>query len=134
MNVLDTAIVLASVMLALSVVLAFIRLLRGPSLPDRVVAFDLMTSVAVGITVVYSMATQEMVFLDVAIVLALISFLGSVAFARYLEHRGKTGTIWGQPPDSNSDPNESNAQPGGCPQNVRPNYAKRSSTPSRGEQ
>ena len=89
MNVLDMAIVLASVMLALSVVLAFIRLLRGPSLPDRVVAFDLMTSVAVGIMVVYSMATQEMVFLDVAIVLALISFLGSVAFARYLEHRGK---------------------------------------------
>jgi multicomponent Na+:H+ antiporter subunit F len=89
MNVLDGAIVLASVMLALSVVLAFIRLLRGPSLPDRVVAFDLMTSVAVGIMALYSIATEETVFLDVAIVLALISFLGTVAFARYLEQRGK---------------------------------------------
>ena len=89
MNVLDAAVQLASVMLALSVVLAFIRLLRGPSLPDRVVAFDLMTSVAVGIMALYSIATEETVFLDVAIVLALISFLGTVAFARYLEQRGK---------------------------------------------
>ena len=89
MNVLDAAVQLASVMLALSVVLAFIRLLRGPSLPDRVVAFDLMTSVAVAIMALYSIATEETVFLDVAIVLALISFLGTVAFARYLEQRGK---------------------------------------------
>ena len=89
MNVLDGAVALASVMLTLSVVLAFIRLLRGPSLPDRVVAFDLMTSVAVGIMALYSIATKETVFLDVAIVLALISFLGTVAFARYLEQRGR---------------------------------------------
>ena len=89
MTVLDGAIALASVMLALAVVLAFIRVLRGPSLPDRVVAFDLMTSVAVGIMVVYSIATEETVFLDVAIVLALISFLGTVAFARYLERVSK---------------------------------------------
>ena len=89
MNVLDGAVAIASVMLTLSVVLAFIRLLRGPSLPDRVVAFDLMTSVAVGIMALYSIATDETVFLDVAIVLALISFLGTVAFARYLEQRGR---------------------------------------------
>ena len=88
MNLLDVAVAFASVMLALAVGLAFIRLLLGPSLPDRVVAFDLMSSVAVGIMVVYSIATEETVFLDVAIVLALISFLGTVAFARYLEQRG----------------------------------------------
>ena len=89
MTVLDGAVVLASVMVTLSVVLAFIRLLRGPSLPDRVVSFDLMTTVAVGIMALYSIATEETVFLDVAIVLALISFLGTVAFARYLEQGGK---------------------------------------------
>ena len=89
MTVLDGAVVLASVMLTCTVALAFLRLLRGPSLPDRVVAFDLMTSVAVGIMALYSIATEETVFLDVAIVLALISFLGTVAFARYLEQRGK---------------------------------------------
>ncbi len=89
MNVLDGAVVLSSAMLVLAVVLAFIRLLRGPSLPDRVVAFDLMTSVAVGIIVLYAIAAKETVFLDVAVVLALISFLGTVAFARYLEQRGR---------------------------------------------
>jgi multicomponent Na+:H+ antiporter subunit F len=89
MTVLEGAVLLASIMLTLAVVLSFLRLLRGPSLPDRVVAFDLMTSVAVGIMTLYSIATEETVFLDVAIVLALISFLGTVAFARYLEQRGK---------------------------------------------
>ncbi len=131
MNVLDGAVALASVMLALAVVLAFIRVLRGPSLPDRVVAFDLMTSVAVGIMALYSIATKETVFLDVAIVLALISFLGTVAFARYLEH----WAIRGQPPNSNSDPNQSiaDAESSGCPRITYPNCPKRSSTPSRGK-
>jgi multicomponent Na+:H+ antiporter subunit F len=89
MNVLDGAVVIASGMLALAVVLAFVRVLRGPTLPDRVVAFDLMTTLAVGIMAVYTVSTDETVYLDVAIVLALISFLGTVAFARYLEKRGR---------------------------------------------
>jgi multicomponent Na+:H+ antiporter subunit F len=71
--------------LALAAVLGFVRLLRGPSLPDRVVAFDLLATVGVGISAVYSMAHDQPVFLDVAAVLALISFVGTVAFARYIE-------------------------------------------------
>lgn len=64
---------------------AFIRLVRGPSLPARVVALDLMGSLAVGIIAVYSVATKQAIFLDVAIVLALIGFLGTVAFAYFVE-------------------------------------------------
>ena len=75
--------------LALAVVLGFVRLLRGPSLPDRVVAFDLLATVGVGISAVYSMAYDQPVFLDVAVVLALISFVGTVAFSRYIEERLK---------------------------------------------
>jgi multicomponent Na+:H+ antiporter subunit F len=75
--------------LSLAAVLGFIRLLRGPSLPDRVVAFDLLATVGVGISAVYSMAHDQPVFLDVAVVLALISFVGTVAFARYIEERVK---------------------------------------------
>lgn len=89
MTVLEGAVLVASVMLALAVLLAFIRVLRGPSLPDRVVAFDLMATLAVGIMAVYTIYTEETVYLDVAIVLALVSFLGTVAFARYLEQRGR---------------------------------------------
>ena len=75
--------------LALAAVLGFVRLLRGPSLPDRVVAFDLLATVGVGISAVYSIAHNQPVFLDVAVVLALISFVGTVAFARYIEKRLK---------------------------------------------
>jgi len=71
--------------LALAAVAGFVRLLRGPSLPDRVVAFDFLATVGVGISAVYSMAHNQPVFLDVAVVLALISFVGTIAFARYIE-------------------------------------------------
>jgi len=71
--------------LALAALAGFVRLLRGPSLPDRVVAFDFLTAVGVGISAVYSMAHNQPVFLDVAVVLALISFVGTIAFARYIE-------------------------------------------------
>lgn len=64
--------------------LAFIRLARGPSLPDRVVALDLLASLSVGWIALYAIATNQPVFLDVAIVLALISFLGTVGFAYYI--------------------------------------------------
>ncbi|MGH7930816.1 MAG: monovalent cation/H+ antiporter complex subunit F [Candidatus Binatia bacterium] len=80
--------VIALAMLSVALLLAFIRLARGPSLPDRVVALDLISILAAGTTAVYAIATGEPVFLDVALVVALISFLGTVAFARYLERQG----------------------------------------------
>lgn len=73
------------ILLSLALVLAFIRLARGPSLPDRVVALDLITATAVGMIAVYSIYARQPVFLDAATVLALVSFLGTVAFARYVE-------------------------------------------------
>ena len=71
--------------LILAMFLVFVRLVRGPSLPARVVALDMMGSLVVGIIAVYSVATQQPIFLDVAIILALIGFLGTVAFAYYIE-------------------------------------------------
>ena len=74
--------------LVLSMFLSFIRLARGPSLPDRVVALDLITVQIAAMLAVDTIATGQAVFLDAAIVLALIAFLSTVAFARYLERRG----------------------------------------------
>ena len=74
-------------MLCLAMLLAFIRLAIGPSTPDRVVALDLLAIIAVGMIIVYSVATSLAVFLDAAIVLALVGFAGTVAFSRYLERR-----------------------------------------------
>lgn len=67
--------------------LAFYRLMRGPDLPDRVVAVDLVTTLALGIIVAYAILTGQPVFLNAAATLALIVFLGTVAFARYFEKR-----------------------------------------------
>lgn len=76
-------------MLSLALLLAFARLLRGPSLPDRVVSLDLIASLVVGFTCAYAIGTNQRVFLDVAIVLALIAFLSTVAFALYIERRAR---------------------------------------------
>jgi multicomponent Na+:H+ antiporter subunit F len=75
------------VLLSGGLVLAFTRLARGPYLPDRVVALDLISILAMGFIVVYAVRFNQPAFLDVAIILAIISFLGTVAFAYYLERR-----------------------------------------------
>lgn len=71
--------------LALALVLASVRALRGPTLPDRVVALDLLTSVAIATAGTWAIATDQPAFLDAALVLALVGFLGTVGFSRYLE-------------------------------------------------
>ena len=84
------AIVLEAVMVILTVSLlcSLIRLIIGPTLPDRVVALDQFATLVVGVIAVYSIASQSPAMLRSAIVLALVSFLGTVAFARYNEKRG----------------------------------------------
>ena len=79
------AIALTATMLSAGVVLAVFRLLRGPSLPDRVVALDLIGILVVGILALAGIAAGQPVLLDAAVVLALMGFLGTVAFARYVE-------------------------------------------------
>ncbi len=74
-------------LLAIGVVLVFVRLLRGPSLPDRVVALDILSVFGIGIIVAFAIATDQAIFVDVASVLALVSFLGTIAFAAYVERR-----------------------------------------------
>jgi multicomponent Na+:H+ antiporter subunit F len=71
-------------LLTAAMFLAFIRLVRGPSLPDRVVATDLIATLSVGWIAMYAVATNQPIFLDVAVVLALIAFLGTTAFAYYV--------------------------------------------------
>jgi multicomponent Na+:H+ antiporter subunit F len=75
------------VMIGAAVLLTFMRLARGPSLSDRVIALDLIAVLAVGLIAMLAFAAGQPIFLDAAIVLALVAFLGTVAFARYLERR-----------------------------------------------
>ena len=82
---LDTVFATTLTLLALAAVLTFIRLVRGPTLPDRVIALDLIGVLIVCTLVVVAASTAQRAFLDVAIVIALISFVGTVAYARYIE-------------------------------------------------
>ncbi|MEZ4385977.1 MAG: cation:proton antiporter [Candidatus Krumholzibacteriia bacterium] len=77
-------------LLALAMALTVARLLRGPSLPDRIVALDLLATIGVAACGVYAAVHDQPVFLDVAIVMALITFVGTIAFARYLEESGRS--------------------------------------------
>lgn len=74
---------------ALAMILAMVRLLRGPSLADRVVALDLVAALAVGVIAVYAILTDQPMLLRAGIVVALVIFVGTVAFAMYLEKRAK---------------------------------------------
>ena len=75
------------VMVIASVVLAFFRLVRGPTLADRVVALDMMTVLLASFCGLFAISSREPAFIDVAVVLALIGFLATVALARYAERR-----------------------------------------------
>jgi multicomponent Na+:H+ antiporter subunit F len=74
-------------LLCLGMFLAFLRLVRGPSAPDRVVALDVIATLTIGIIAIYSVLTSEPLLLRVAAGLALISFLGTISVARYLEKK-----------------------------------------------
>ncbi len=66
-------------------ILGFIRLVIGPTLPDRIMAFELVSISSAGIIVTYAVFSKGSVLLDVASVWAIISFLSVIAFAFYIE-------------------------------------------------
>lgn len=72
-------------LIALSIAVGMIRLWRGPSLADRVVALDMMTSAVIGFCGLFAVRAQVEGYLDVAVALALVSFVSVVALARYAE-------------------------------------------------
>ena len=75
----------ALVTLVSAVLIAVVRLVRGPTMPDRVVAMDLIGVLAIGLIVVLAASTGVRATLDAAIVIALIAFVSTVAYATYIE-------------------------------------------------
>ena len=88
LSFLSVATYLAIIAIVASVAAAAVRVLRGPSDPDRVLALDMIGLLSVSFIAVVAVASQQAVLLDAAIALALVSFLGTVAFARFIERRG----------------------------------------------
>lgn len=71
--------------MALSAILIFVRFLLGPSLSDRVVSLELLMTTAIGTICIFAVIFNEQNYMDVAVILALISFLTTVAFSYYIE-------------------------------------------------
>lgn len=82
---LDLAVDISVGLIIVAVLLAFVRLVKGPSMPDRVVALDMMTVAIVAFCGLASIRYEDTAFLDVALVLALVGFLATVALARFAE-------------------------------------------------
>lgn len=71
--------------IAVGILLCTIRALKGPSLFDRVMAFDAIALNIVGATLLLSIHFRTIAFIDFVLVVALLGFLGTVSFAAYLE-------------------------------------------------
>jgi multicomponent Na+:H+ antiporter subunit F len=81
-----SALVALGLLLA-AMLLVVIRLVRGPNLGDRILALDTLTVLAVGFIAAIAVLTGFSLYIDIAIALALIGFLSTVALARYLLSR-----------------------------------------------
>lgn len=84
---LETCLAISVGLLILSLMLAAYRVLAGPAQGDRIVAIDLFGVLAVALIALFALWMGEVVFLDAAIALALVAFFGTVAYARFVEHK-----------------------------------------------
>ncbi|MDI6402081.1 cation:proton antiporter [Balneolaceae bacterium ANBcel3] len=91
MDFFSIAILGVYILLSLALLISLVRVIVGPTLPDRVVALDLIAFIVISFIAAYSISSGHPVYLDVAIVMALIAFLGTIAFARYvIQYSNKT--------------------------------------------
>jgi len=77
------------VMLFISIAIAMIRVLLGPTIPDRVVGLDTINTLVIAGMILFGVATEDVIYIDVAIVYALLSYITTLFIAKYLEG-GKT--------------------------------------------
>jgi multicomponent Na+:H+ antiporter subunit F len=82
---------LALILLTISFFVTAYRVVAGPTLPDRIVALDMLVGVVIGFIAVIGVKTGYYLYVDIAIALGLVGFLATVAFARFVLARGKAG-------------------------------------------
>ncbi|WP_108662122.1 monovalent cation/H+ antiporter complex subunit F [Acuticoccus kandeliae] len=75
----------AAVLIFFGILFTVIRLVKGPTLIDRIVAIDVLTVISIGMIALYAHVADRFIYLDVALVYGLLSFLAVLAIARFLE-------------------------------------------------
>lgn len=81
---LQICIVIALAAFTLAIVVTIFRVIIGPTLADRILALDMLTSVSIGFVAVVSMKTGMSLYLDIAIGLCLVGFLATIAWSKYI--------------------------------------------------
>ena len=79
---------LTLVLVLISIAIAMIRVLLGPTIPDRVVGLDTINTLVIASMILFGVAKEEIIYIDVAIVYALLSYITTLFIAKYL-HGGK---------------------------------------------
>jgi multicomponent Na+:H+ antiporter subunit F len=81
----ELTVIISAVLIFFSIVFGIVRLVIGPDTVDRVVAIDLLTIVTIALIALLALQAERYIYLDVGLVYGLLSFLGVLAVARYLE-------------------------------------------------
>jgi multicomponent Na+:H+ antiporter subunit F len=86
---LSAAATVSLILLCVSLLIVSWRVVRGPTLPDRVLALDMLVAIAIGFLAILGIKTRYALYVDIAISLGLVGFLATVAFARFILSRAK---------------------------------------------
>ena len=86
-ELLNTVTLISFAILLIALVLAFIRLIKGPNICDRVSAMDLIAVIVMGFIIIYSMQVNNAIYFDIAIIISLVSFMGTVALSTYIKNK-----------------------------------------------
>ena len=78
---------LSFALLLIAFLLALVRVIRGPSTNDRIASMDLIASIVVAFILVYSVTIKNALYIDIVIIISLISFIGTVAISTYLKQK-----------------------------------------------
>ena len=87
-TIISAASAIALLLMCAAFFLTAFRVIRGPTLPDRIVALDMLVAIAIGFIAVLANKTGFNLYIDIAIALGLVGFLATVAFARFIMRQG----------------------------------------------
>jgi multicomponent Na+:H+ antiporter subunit F len=88
-NVTNIILYISLGLLVVALFLVFVRMFKGPTTQDRVVALDLTASIAMGFILIYGVMAENAIYFDIPVIIALISFIGTVAISTYLKRKEK---------------------------------------------
>lgn len=84
----DTLYMIALALLALAIIGSMYRLLKGPSVPDRIAALDMIGVLILSMIAIIGLLLDTKAYYDLILVIGIVSFVGTTAFARYIERGG----------------------------------------------